>query len=84
MQAAAPAPPVKERPAAGRRVAVTISKGTTYLTSPLRPDGYVDYVAAVNARYGQGVTPENNAAVLLWKATGVARIDKAKREVRPI
>ena len=30
------------------RVLVTISKETTYITGPLRKDGYVDYVAALN------------------------------------
>ena len=45
---------------------VTISKETTYITEPLRADGYPDYVAALNQRFSQGVTPENNAAVLFW------------------
>ncbi len=52
------------------QVAVTISKETTYITEPLRKDGYLDYVAALNRRSSQGVTPENNAAVLFWKAVG--------------
>jgi hypothetical protein len=47
-----------------------ISKETTYITEPLRKDGFVDYVAALNQRFSQGVTPENNAAVLFWKAVG--------------
>ncbi len=62
------------------RVLVTISKETTYITEPLRKDGYPDYVAALNQRCSQGVTPENNAAVLLWKAMGPGRIGKDKRE----
>ncbi len=51
-------------------VLVTISKETTYITEPLRADGYPDYVAALNQRASEGVTPENNAAVLFWKAIG--------------
>ena len=60
-------------------VAVTISKETTDITGPLRKDSYVDYVAALNERWSKGVTPENNAAVLFWKAMGPADIPKADR-----
>src|SRR5215467_16284740 len=60
------APPPTERP----KPKITISKETTYLTEPLRPDGYPDYVAALNQRMSEGVTPDNNAAVLLMKAFG--------------
>jgi hypothetical protein len=49
---------------------VTISKETTYVTEPLRPDGYPDYAGALNRHFGKDVTPENNAAVLFWKAHG--------------
>ena len=55
-------------------VLVTISKETTYITGPLRKDGYVDYVAALNQRCSQGVTPENNAAVPFLKAMWLAGI----------
>jgi hypothetical protein len=48
----------------------TISKETTYVTEPLDKDGYVDYVTALNKRLSKGVTPANNACVLLWKALG--------------
>jgi len=51
---------------------VTVSKETTHVTGPLDKDGYVDYCAALNAHAGRGVTPENNAAVLLWQAMGPA------------
>lgn len=46
---------------------VTISPETTRITSPLNQAGYPDYVAALNAKYAQGVTVENNAAVPLLK-----------------
>jgi len=44
----------------------TISKQTTYLTGPLRAGGLIDYRAALNAECSRGVTPENNAVVLLF------------------
>jgi hypothetical protein len=48
----------------------TIAKDTTYLTEPLDKDGYVDYVKGFNDRLSKGVTPDNNANVLLLKACG--------------
>ncbi len=62
------------------RMAITISKETTYITEPLDEDGYPDYVAALNQRCSRGVTPENNAAVLFWKAMGPAGIPTERRE----
>ena len=58
----------------------TISKETTYITAPLRKDGFPDYIAAINQLQSKGVTPENNVAVLLWKAAGPDKIDKRIRE----
>jgi hypothetical protein len=58
---------------------ITISKETTYITEPLRADGYPDYVAALNQRMSEGVTPENNAAVLLQQAFGPNEIPKKLR-----
>lgn len=49
---------------------ITISKATTWATEPLRPDGFVDYLEAVNRRHSQGVTVENNACVLLYQVIG--------------
>ena len=62
------------------RLPVTISKETTYITEPLRADGYPDYVAALNQRMSEGVTPENNAAVLFWQAMGPGEIKPEHRE----
>ena len=53
----------------------TISPETTYLTRPLRDDGYVDYAAATNEQMSHGVTVENNAAVLLLEACGPDLLD---------
>ena len=49
---------------------ITISRETTYITSPVNEDGTVNYVAALNEMMSKGVTPENNAAVLLVRALG--------------
>ncbi|MGA2259294.1 MAG: hypothetical protein ABSG53_31865 [Thermoguttaceae bacterium] len=59
---------------------MTISKETTYITGPLRKDGYVDYIAALNQRFREGVTPENNAAVPFLKAMWPAEIDRKYRD----
>ncbi len=67
-------------PAERPRPKITISKETTYITEPIGEDGYVDYQAALNARLGKGVTPENNAAVLLLKAFGTKVIDEPIRK----
>jgi hypothetical protein len=62
------------------RTGITISKETTYLTEPLKRDGTVDYVAALDQEARRGVTPENNAAVLFWQAVGPDEIWKDPRE----
>ncbi|HEY4330199.1 MAG TPA: hypothetical protein VGN88_10725 [Phycisphaerae bacterium] len=48
----------------------TVSKETTGITGPLRADGTVDYVAALNEKYGKGVTPENNGFVKWLEVVG--------------
>src|SRR5690606_24755987 len=45
----------------------------------LRPDGYPDYIAAIDARSREGVTPENNAAVLLVESFGPAEVPERIR-----
>ncbi len=49
---------------------LVISRETTYITEPLTPEGLPDYAAYLNSRLSRGVTPENNAAVLLLQALG--------------
>ena len=77
-----PSTPARANPAAAKRPGpkITISRETTFLTGPLRPDGYVDYLAAINEEFSKGVTPENNAAVPLIQAFGPSEIDKDLRE----
>jgi hypothetical protein len=53
-----------------RKPKFTVSKETTYATGPLDKDGYIDYAAALNQWLSQGVTPDNNANILFWKAIG--------------
>jgi hypothetical protein len=77
-----PGKPASGKPAAAKplRPKITISRETTYLTGPLRPDGYVDYVAAINECCSKGVTPDINGAVPLIQAFGPGEIDKDLRE----
>jgi len=49
---------------------VVISQTTTRITEPLRPDGSVDFLAAINRRYSEGVPADDNAAVLIWHGLG--------------
>jgi len=48
----------------------TLSKETTAIVEPLKADGTVDYVAAINELYGKGVTAENNGYVIWLRAVG--------------
>jgi len=70
----APHQPQKPKPR------ISISKKTTHLVEPLDRDGYVDYVAALNQKASQGVTPENNAGVLLVRAFGANELQPTDRE----
>ena len=58
---------------------ITVSKKTTALVSPLDAEGYVDYLAALNQRVSQGVTPQNNAGVLLVRAWGAKEFEPRQR-----
>src|SRR3954465_12801757 len=48
---------------------VTIGHETTFLTTPLRADGLVDYLAALNEPLS-ALKPEDNGAALLAQALG--------------
>ncbi len=52
---------------------ITIGPDTTLFTEPLHPDGTVDYVAAINRKLSEGVTPQNNAFVALLPVIGTSR-----------
>jgi hypothetical protein len=62
------------------RPKITISKETTHVTESLRPDGYVDYIAAINHECCEGVTPANNAALSFCRAYGPKSIDSTTRQ----
>ncbi len=47
---------------------IIVSPQTTYITTPLRPDGLPDYERSILERCREGVTAQNNAAALLWPA----------------
>jgi hypothetical protein len=47
---------------------IIVSPQTTYITGPLRPDGLPDYEQHLLAELRAGVTPDNNAAALIWPA----------------
>jgi hypothetical protein len=55
---------------AAARPLFTLSTDTTAITEPVRDDGSVDYVAAINKRFSQGVTPQNNGFVLWLRLMG--------------
>ena len=67
------------QPARTPKVKITISRVTTYLLGPVNPDGTINYVAALNAAMSKGVTPENNAAILLIRAGGPDRLPEDVR-----
>ena len=59
------------------RPAFTIGKETTVVEGPLRADGTIDYVPAINKLIGGNVKNEANAAVplLLLEAAGRDQLD---------
>lgn len=65
-----PAGDKKTAPEPKRKPRFTIGKETTLVTGPKTEDGFIDYMSALNERMGKGVTPKNNANVLLWRAMG--------------
>jgi type II secretory pathway pseudopilin PulG len=60
---------------------VTISKQTTFITAPLRRDGLPDYEQNVRQKMSEGVTPENNAAVLLVQALWPSELQPEQYEL---
>ena len=60
---------------------IILSHETTRITEPLNDDGTVNYLAALNDRYSEGVTAENNAAVLLVQIIGPEMFPKEIRDI---
>jgi hypothetical protein len=59
---------------------VVVSRQSTFITEPLGNDGLPDYVEYYRRISREGVTPENNAAVLLWQAVGPSPVPEELRE----
>ncbi len=59
---------------------IKVSKETTRLTEPLRKDGMVDYIRALDEACAKGVTPQNNALIDIWKTLGPSEISSDIRE----
>ena len=60
---------------------IIVSEETTYITEPLRPDGLPDYEQYLLDLCRESVTPENNAAVLMWLAFPSAEIRRSDQSV---
>ncbi len=74
-----PTPPGAVQKIPTARPWIAVGKETTRVTGPVRDDGYIDFLAALNALASAGVTHENNAAVLLAQAIDPASIDAGQR-----
>jgi hypothetical protein len=53
-----------------RKPMFTVGKETTHVLGPLDKAGRIDYETALNEKLRAGVTPDNNANVLLFQAFG--------------
>ena len=59
---------------------IRIAKETTYVLGPVDKEGNIDYWGALRQRCSDGVTPENNAAILFWQAAGPWHIAEDRRD----
>lgn len=57
--------PVLAQEKDAERIPLKIGKDTTYFTGPVTEDGIIDYVAALNKHYGEGIAQDDNAFALL-------------------
>lgn len=58
------------QPTPAERIPLEPGPETTVFDGPLRADGTVDYIAALNQHLSDGVTPDNNAFAELWLTYG--------------
>jgi hypothetical protein len=65
----------------GPNPAIIISEDTTVITSPLRADGLPDYQKYWRDFGREGVTPENNGAVLFWRAVWPGELGQQHRQL---
>jgi len=61
-------------------IGIAVAPDTTFLTSPLLPNGGVDYATALNNLESQGVTPANNAECVLIRI--IQEKEQAPEEVQ--
>jgi hypothetical protein len=57
---------------------IVVSSQTTYITEPLGSNGLPDYERYLLGLYRDGVTPQNNAAALLWKTLWPGELQPAE------
>jgi len=65
--------PKQEQPS--RNLELDVSKQTTHFTEPIRQNGTIDYVAAINKRQRNGVIKQNNAFAGLLPVIETAKDD---------
>ncbi len=65
----------------GEDLLVTIGETTTKIASPVTPDGYPDYLAALNTEFRGKSTPQNNLVLGICRIVGPAGISP---ELRPM
>jgi hypothetical protein len=52
---------------------IRIAPETTHVVEPLRPNGQPNYTKYLLTKRRAGVTPENNAAVVMWQTYGLSQ-----------
>lgn len=67
--------PATQQTAQEADLPIEVSPETTYFIEPRMADGRVDYAAAINRITSEGVTPENNASILMLHAFGPELLD---------
>ena len=66
--------------AIGPNPPIQIGRETTYLSDPLDEQGMPDYAQYLMTNAAEGVTHESNAAVLIWQAAGLDRVEEQYRQ----
>ena len=64
-----PSPPIK------------LSRQTTFITDPVQPNGMPDYERFLLERMRDGVTPQNNAATLIWPTLWPGELQPSEYEI---
>jgi hypothetical protein len=67
-----PSTAADDKPKEKEKAKLPLGRDTTFVVGPLDKEGFIDYEAALNAEMGRGITPEENANVLLIQVFGPA------------